>query len=306
MSQYPGQPGPHGGGQGHGGQHGGGQQGGPYPGGQPPQQGGRSMGQQYGGGQGAPQQSYGGQQGYPGQGPQGGAGHGQPQQAYGGQGQQGYGQQPTYGQQYAGQQTAQRPASGMGKMLGWVLAAVAALALLGSFGTWMSFSFEAPGVPGSGGSMSGIGSLSADDPRAQQQLDQDSSSGDSEQTFGLISKSNGATLDGWIVIALALGAIAVGVLMGLGRRGKLFPAVGLGLGLVALLVGLLNFFDVRDAAGQLESQMNQLEQQQNNSGIPMPMPDINVEMGAGWGLWLVLLSALAMIAVGAAGLVKSR
>lgn len=38
----------------------------------------------------------------------------------------------------------------------------------------------------------------------------------------------------------------------------------------------------------------------------MPMPDINVEMGAGWGLWLVLLSALAMIAVGAAGLVKSR
>ena len=28
MSQYPGQPGPHGGGQGHGGQHGGGQQGG--------------------------------------------------------------------------------------------------------------------------------------------------------------------------------------------------------------------------------------------------------------------------------------
>ena len=154
--------------------------------------------------------------------------------------------------------------------------------------------------------MSGIGSLSADDPRAQQQLDQDSSSGDSEQTFGLISKSNGATLDGWIVIALALGAIAVGVLMGLGRRGKLFPAVGLGLGLVALLVGLLNFFDVRDAAGQLESQMNQLEQQQNNSGIPMPMPDINVEMGAGWGLWLVLLSALAMIAVGAAGLVKSR
>ncbi|MDE9365446.1 hypothetical protein PZ938_07495 [Luteipulveratus sp. YIM 133132] len=262
--------------------------------GQQPGYGQPGQGQQSGYGQpGQGQQSgYGqpGQSGYgqPGQGQQPGYG----QQGQGGYGQQagqqygqpGYGQQQGYGQPAYGSGAASSvatKASGIGKILGWVLLAVAVVAIIGSIGKWGTVSLSGEGQS-IDVSVTGIGKVSAhsDNPLIQAQLDRrgtDSVANDDD------------TKDGWITLIAAAVVGVFGLLRALGKIRLPAAIIGILGGLVVAGVGIYDYFDLQSNGDDMKTQMG--------SGT-------TVDVAAGWGLWLVILAGIVMVVVSATAVLK--
>ncbi|WP_052596264.1 hypothetical protein [Luteipulveratus mongoliensis] len=252
--------------------------------GQQPGQGQPSYGQQPGQGQ----PSYGQQpgQGQPSYGQQ--PGQGQPpygQQPGYGQGQQpAYGQQPGYGQPQGygahGSAPVAQAANSIGKILGWVLLAVAVLAIIGSIGKWgvVSVSGEGQSVDIS---VTGIGKVSAhsDNPLIQANIDKqgtDQIAGDDD------------TKDGWVTLIVALIVGVFGALLALGKIKLPASIVGILGGLIVTGIGIYDYFDLQSNGDDIKSQAQ----------------GSTVEVSAGWGLWLVIVAGLAMIAISAVTLAK--
>ncbi|MBC9957878.1 hypothetical protein [Yimella sp. cx-51] len=304
-----GQPGHQGGyGQpGQAGQQGGyGQQPGQYGQPRPPyggQQGGAPQGgQSYGGQQGAPGyqqqpgQSYGTQQGQYG-GPQGGYGH-QPGQ------QGGYGQQPgQYGGQpgySGGSTTSTRPASGLGRILAIAALVGALLAIGGSFAPWIKMNVTGED---NGTSMyvnytkSGIGSESVDsnDPSITEEEFKKSMDSSGSRTGSSSTSSDDAATDGWVVIFGALVVIAGAVLAFLKkvRIGGIVAAVG---GLIALGVGVYDYFDISDAVDEANKGLAALSAMSGGKS--------SIELSVGWGIYPVILGGLLALGAGIFAAVK--
>ncbi|NHN57234.1 hypothetical protein G9U51_15790 [Calidifontibacter sp. DB0510] len=259
--------------------------------GQPQQSGYGQGGQTYG----QPGYAQGGQPQQPGYG-QGGqpygqssGGYGQPaHQSYGqgapayGQGQPGYGGQPGYaGQPYGTSGSTRPPLSSGAKMIGWILALLSLLAIGATFGTWAKVDASAPGIGSYSASVNGWGSESTNAPQGESSSSPDDGSKPAH--------------DGILVAILALIALVAGVLRGLGKLPRPMAILAAVMGIFIFVIGIVDWADVRDKAGQLKDQM----------GGDMP-PGASLSMGAGWGLWAVLLLGLAIAAAGIAGAVKAR
>ncbi|WP_050671561.1 hypothetical protein [Luteipulveratus halotolerans] len=255
--------------------------------------------------QGQPQQPSYGQQGQPSYGQQQGQqpSYGQPQQpsygqqGYGQQAQQGYGQQasygqgaqPGYGQQQGYGQAAYAggaapvatKASGIGKILGWVLLAVAVLAIIGSVVTWAKVSMSGDGLSVDV-SITGLGNTSAhsDNPLVQAQIDKqgtDSITGEDEAK------------QGWFTLIAAIVVAVVALLRGLGKIRLPAAIVGVIGGLIVAGVGIYNYFDIQSDGDDIKAQVG---------------PGGTVDVSTGWGLWLVIIAGIAMLAVSIASLLK--
>lgn len=297
---------------------------GPYGGqGQPGQQGRPSLGQGYG--QGGGQQPGHGQQPQPGYGQQPPPGYGQPPQQYGGQqpgygqpGQQ-YGQPPQQQQPYAGQQQpyggqagygqpqygyqpagVAAPVGGGAKAVGWMLLLAAVLVVIGSVVTWASFEMNSsgssvPGVPNQSVefSMSGLGNYSS----SNSQLEESLNNPEQTSSQGAPVSEDDTTKDGWITLAFGVLVGVFALVRGIGKvpmLGALGGAIG---GLIIAGIGLYDYFDLQDKAGDLEDQAS--------SGVP-GAPSIEASLSAGWGLYLVILGGIVMVVLGVIGAVKRR
>lgn len=229
-----------------------------------------------GGPQSAPSASPGPQQGY-GQQWSGQPGHsgqqfGQ-QQSYGQPGQQFAQQQPhvqpsqQFGHQPYGQPgMAPTSAGSLGRILGGVILGAVLLAIIGCFGTWAKAQ-----VLGYKMSINGFGSVTSNIPGTNE---------------------GGADTghDGVFVLVLALVAAAGGVALLLRkfwRPGAIVSAVA---GLLVVVIGLIDLVDINDKLGDMGPEASSL----------------GAEGGAGWGLWLVILSGIVMLATGIVGALRGN
>lgn len=207
--------------------------------------------------------------------------YGQSQSQYGAP-QAGYGQQPQqYGQPHGAAPLQGAPkASGLAKILGWALLAAGLLAIIGSIGPWATVDINA-GVIKATASVSGLGKVSSDNADLQRSIDE--------------GGSTDTSTDGWITLVLGAIVLAFGVLRGLGKLPTPAAIVGVVGGLIITGVGLYDYFDIKDEADKAK---DAAASQGGNAAA--------FEMGAAWGLWLVILAGLAILAISIAGLLKRK
>lgn len=242
-------------------------------------------------------------QGQPGQGGQP-AGSGQPQPGYGQQQPPHGGQPQQYGQQqggqyqqgqYGGQQVGSAPAKKpVGPILGWILVALAVLGIAGSFGTFMKIGIDAGSFGNHTVTMSGIGDISASNAEMERGMNSDDDEGqdnEDESPVGFLSNEDGATLDGWVVVALSLLAAAAAVVLAVGKVKKAWAVAPLAAGAFILLIAAKNFFDIRDGGQKVKEAAE--------GGADGGLSGMDVSIGTGWGLWLVILSGLGIVVVSA-------
>ena len=283
------------------------------PGGQPPAYGqpqqpyGSDQGYQRPPQQAAGQQPYGGQPGYqqgpPQQGQQpyaGGPGHQQgppPQQpGYGAPGgqppaygqpagqRQPYGGQPGYQQGgfgaagYPGvQQKQTAPVSGAAKSIGWAILVVCIVAIIGSFGTWLTEQLNLGALGSYHLSMNGFGHISSDFPASAN------------------SSQDGSAHDGMVVTVAAVIVGIVAVMRGFGKAVVPSSILSLIAGLITLGVSIYDIIDIGNKSDELQAKISEGA----TSGA-------TASMSTGWGLWLVLITGILLVVLGIAGIVKRR
>lgn len=179
-----------------------------------------------------------------------------PQQGYG------YGQQPPpgYGQPYAttpygmppyAGPAPKAPLSAPARGIGWAAVAVGVLAIVGCFGAWVTVDLGLFHL-----SMNGFGQIS-----------------------GSVDDSASEVKDGVLVAILAIIAIVVGLVRGLGK-------IPLTAAIVTLVMGVLSIavtgYDIGDVSGETPA------------------------ASVGWGLWLCLATSIVLAIVGVAGIAKRK
>ncbi|NNG38211.1 hypothetical protein HJ588_02845 [Flexivirga sp. ID2601S] len=193
------------------------------------------------------------------------------------------------------------------RLLGWIPVAIAILAFIGCFGTWATAK-----VSGSylGTNLSISSSVNAFDHQSCKgtgagagACDEQGSGSDSSGSSGDASPSatgnDGDSLwEGWVVSLVALLVAGLGVIRGLGRRVAALPAaitaaVG---GLVIIGLAVYRLIWIGNKSGDFADAMK-------TSGMPT---GFETSLTSGWGLWLVLVMGVAMLAAGVGGTVKRR
>lgn len=191
-------------------------------------------------------------------------------------------QQPSYGQPGTGTPVSswQAPAGsaiatsartgGIGRQVAWGIVALAVLALIGVFGSWVKVDMSMGQFGSYHGSINGIGMISGNEG--------DSSSGDVK--------------DGWFILVFALAALALGVLRALGKIKRVLVWVGVAVGTIGAAVCIYDWTDIAGKADKMKSDANAAAQ-----GLEM-------SMGAGWGLMLCLVACIGIALASAVSALK--
>ncbi|WP_265442896.1 hypothetical protein [Flexivirga meconopsidis] len=225
-------------------------------------------------------------------------------------------QQPVPGQPHPGQQPyfpqGTQPCfplvadklSQPARLLGWIPVAIALIAFIGCFGTWATAK-----VSGSylGTSMSISSSVNAFNHQSckgtgagagacDEQANGNNGSSDSSSSPSATGDEGGDLWEGWVVSLVALLVAGLGVVRGLGKRVAALPAaitaaVG---GLVLIGLPVYRLIWIGDKSGDFADSMK-------SSGMPS---GFDTSLTSGWGLWLVLIMGVAMLAAGIGGAVK--
>lgn len=157
--------------------------------------------------------------------------------------------------------------------MGWVLVAVGLLAIIGCFGPWAKVSANVPLFGSINVSVNGIGGTSDNLPPSAKSSSSESSPTDSE-----------AIKDGWYVIVAAAVVVGLGVARALGKIKKPIMWVAAAMSAIVAGIGIYDWSDIRDKAGQMKDQMAA-----NGDS------SVSVSAGSGWGLYLVLIMGLVML-----------
>lgn len=238
-------------------------------------------------------------------------GQGQPQQpgnqGYAGppqQFQQPYQQQPYGGQQFQQQPYGAPPAAGpspLPKVLGWLMALFAVVAIACCFGPWASAKVSSNVLPISASmSVNAFNHASCSGPGDACDSDSSSDGGSSSSTSATSATSDedGSLWEGWVIAAIGAVVIVLGVLRGLGKRALSVPAAVAGAvgGLAVVGLTIYRWSWVHDKAGEAKDQLKA-------SG---DMGSIDFHFGSGWGLWLTLVAGVLLLLAGVGGLVKRQ
>lgn len=249
----------------------------------------------------------------PGQPPYGGPAYGQGQPVP--PGNQGYAPQPQFQQPY-GQQFPQQPgqqpfgqqpygappatgSSMPSRLLGWLMALFAVLAIVFCFGPWASAKASSTVMPVSVTmSVNAFNHQSCSGSSETCDEAQKSGSGSSMSGSPASDGEDGSIWEGWVIAVLGAAVIVLGVLRGLGKRALAVPAAvvaGVG-GLAVLGMTIYRWSWIHDKAGDVEDAINA-------SG---GMSKVDFHFGTGWGLWLTLVAGVLLVLAGAGGLVKRQ
>ncbi|HWC23132.1 MAG TPA: hypothetical protein VG502_12605 [Flexivirga sp.] len=211
--------------------------------------------------------------------------------------QQPYQQQP-YGQQPYGAPAATGPSS-RSKLVGWLMALFAVIAIACCFGPWAEAKVSSTMMPISASmSVNAFNHTSCSGPGdACDESDSDSSS---TSATGISSDDeDGSIWEGWVIAVIGAAVIVLGVLRGLGKRALSIPAAVAGAvgGLVVVGVTVYRWSWIHDKAGEANDELNA------SGGMA---GSIDFHFGSGWGLWLTLVAGVLLLLAGVGGLVKRQ